>query len=108
MGASAAVAGGIVYVGTYNGWVDALDGATGEVEWSTVLGGPEESSPAVSVGMLYVWCDDEKLYAFGRRHGGAPVQVALPASVYFSPAVANGVVYVGSHAPDAAMGAREE
>jgi outer membrane protein assembly factor BamB len=76
--------------------------------WLGTTGGDVESSPAVSNGVVYVGADDGKLYAFD-AHGvtnctGASPKTCAPlwtaatgGPVISSPAVANGVVYVGSN-----------
>ena len=55
--ATATVVGSVVYVAAGNGVVDALDAATGAVEWTTQVGGPDDyiySATAVFAGNLYV------------------------------------------------------
>jgi outer membrane protein assembly factor BamB len=78
--------------------------------WQADTGDVVYSSPAVANGVLYVGSQDQKLYAFsaaGTTGCAAPapgsVKTCTPlwtatvgGSVYSSPAVANGVVYVGS------------
>lgn len=59
IGSSAAVESGIVYFGAVNGFVYALDGATGALVWKVRLGDPCQgfeiwSSPAVYNGVVYV------------------------------------------------------
>lgn len=58
IGSSAAVVDGVVYFGAANGYVYALDAATGSLVWKVQLGDPCQgyfiwSSPAVSNGMVY-------------------------------------------------------
>lgn len=48
-----AVAGGVVYAGTFAGAVAAVDAATGHVLWSTPVDGAVTSSVAVSGGQVY-------------------------------------------------------
>jgi polyvinyl alcohol dehydrogenase (cytochrome) len=55
--ATATVVGSVVYVAAGNGVVDALDAATGAVDWSTQVGGANDyiySATAVYAGNLYV------------------------------------------------------
>src|SRR3984957_10430023 len=62
-GSSAAVANGVVYVGSYDGNVYALDAATGVKLWSFATGGEVFSSPAVANGVVYVGSNDQNVYA---------------------------------------------
>ena len=61
---SPAVANGVVYVGTYNSFLYALDARTGAFKWSYLTGGEVRSSPAVVNGVVYFGSYDSKLYAF--------------------------------------------
>lgn len=67
---SAAVANGVVYIGTYRG-VYALDAATGASLWSFTTAFEDESSSTVVNGMVFIGSDDHNLYAFGLRVGPA-------------------------------------
>ncbi len=99
---SPGVVGGVVYVGTDDGTVYALDANTGAVRWSYLTLGAVESSPAVVGGVVYVGSDDGTVYALDANTG--KVRWSLPireitTSVTTSastPAVVGGVVYVGS------------
>ena len=115
---SPAVYNGVVYVGSDNGKLYAFDAAgntncsgvpkTCAPLWTGSTGGSLFSSPAVVNGVLYIGSEDGKLYAFDpsgtTNCSGAPktcaplwtAQVGTGAGVYASPAVANGIVYVGS------------
>jgi outer membrane protein assembly factor BamB len=61
------VAGGVVYIGTYEGRVHALDAAAGTAVWSFAIGADVESSPAVADGALYIGSCDGNLYRFDTR-----------------------------------------
>ena len=61
---SPAVANGVVYVGSYDDKVYALNASTGALLWSYTTGYEVFSSPAVANGVLYVGSDDYKVYAF--------------------------------------------
>jgi outer membrane protein assembly factor BamB len=62
---SPAVANGVVYVGSNDNKIYALDAKTGAFLWSYITGAWIESSPAVVDGRVYVDSRDGKLYAFG-------------------------------------------
>jgi len=127
---SPAVAGGIVYVGSDDGKLDAYDatgttGCTGTPKtcqplWTATTGGPVQSSPAVAGGTVYVGSNDGKLYAYdatgttgctGTPKTCQPLWTATTGgpvgALDATPAVANGVVLVDLgdrqlHAYDAA------
>ena len=96
MRSSPAVASGVVYVGSDDKAVYALDAATGAVLWKTTTGAAVRSSPAVANGVVYVGSDDAGLYALNATTGQVIWKTTTGASVRSSPAVSNGVVYVGS------------
>ena len=102
---SPAVANGTVFVGSDDGYVYALSAATGSVTWSYRVGGVGELSPAVDDGVVFVggWSYSKapayghaKLYALDASTGAPKwVQKFGSGPAYSSPAVANGVVYIG-------------
>ena len=93
---SPAVAGGVVYVGSADSHVYALDGSTGELIWSYETGSAVFSSPAVSGGVVYVGSWDNRVYALDASTGDLIWSYETGAYVLSSPAVSGGVVYVGS------------
>jgi peptide/nickel transport system substrate-binding protein len=94
---SPAVAGGVVYVGSADGKVYALNATTGTQVWNFTTGGRIEwSSPAVTGGVVYVGSTDGKVYALNATTGTQVWSCTTGSAVYSSPAVAGGVVYVGS------------
>ena len=129
-----AVAGGVVYVGSTDGSLYAVNQADGTQRWKFESEGPIASSPAVSDGLVYVASLDGNVYAVdaatgarrwsfatgGERrftargiHGAMPRTEMMPDpfDVFLSsPTVAGGTVYIGSgdqqvYALDAATGA---
>ncbi len=62
---SPAVANGVVYVGSGDNNIYALDASTGAKLWQFTTGSTVESSPAVANGVVYVGSDDGNIYAFG-------------------------------------------
>jgi len=61
---SPAVANNVVYVGSWDGSLYALDARSGTKFWSYQTGDGIYSSPTVVNGVVYVGSDSGKLYAF--------------------------------------------
>ncbi len=130
---SAAVVGGVVYVGSNDGRLYAIDEETGTEKWNFETGARIPSSPAVADGVVFFGSYDGNFYAVdvatgklrwkfadpGERrfaathlHGSVPVGETMPDpfDVYLSsPVVWKGAVYFGSgdgkvYALDAASG----
>ncbi len=124
---------GVVYFGSDDGNVYAVDAASGQLRWARKTGGPVPSTPALAGDTLYVASYDGKFYALDKRtgaprwkfatggeqrfeakglHGMQPKNQTFPDpyDVYLSsPVVVRGVVYFGSgdhhvYALDAATG----
>jgi len=91
---SPAVATGMVYVGSGDKNLYALNASTGVLLWQYTTGGAV-GDPAVANGVVYVNSDDKNLYALNASTGGLLWQYTT-GGVFFSPTVANGVVYFGS------------
>jgi glucose dehydrogenase len=64
---SPTVASGVVYVGSYDNNVYALNAKTGAKLWSYTTGSYVWSSPAVANGTVYVGSYDGNVYAFGLK-----------------------------------------
>jgi outer membrane protein assembly factor BamB len=103
--ASPAVAGGTVFIGSWDGRFYAIDADTGAQKW-VFEGGQDpaihnqvgfQSSAAVVDGTVYVGCRDAHVYAFdaatGRKKWDYPTSKSW---VNGTPAVRDGVVYVGT------------
>jgi outer membrane protein assembly factor BamB len=94
---AAAVANGIVYLGSSDHHVYALDAKTGAPVWNAQTGGAVLSSPAVVDGVVYVGSDDKHIYAFDAETGAT--RWTAPTGTYgveAPVAVARGVVYAGT------------
>jgi len=59
----------VVYVGSGDGHVYALNASTGALLWSYTTGDHVYSSPAVVNGVVYVGSNDGKVYAFSLKKG---------------------------------------
>ncbi|MGA2489326.1 MAG: PQQ-binding-like beta-propeller repeat protein [Anaerolineales bacterium] len=109
---SPTIAKGVVYFGSDDKSVYAVDTTTHQARWKFITGGIVRSRPAVSGKMVYVASDDGTLYALdassGKEKWKADLDSAkIPARgdlshgydyLQSSPAVADGIVYVGSGA----------
>ena len=92
---SAAVANGIVYFGSRNGKLYALNAATGAKLWDFKTGSWVESSPAIENGVVYFGSNDGALYALDALSGKKLWQFEVRFGVLSSPAVADGKIYFG-------------
>jgi eukaryotic-like serine/threonine-protein kinase len=129
---SPAVVEGVVYVGSTDGNLYAIDEESGTEKWKFTTGARIPSSPAVAGGLIFFGSYDgyfyaidqatgklkwkfhnaERRYAAKHLHGSLPVDETMPDpfDVYLSsPAVWKGAVYFGSgdgsvYALDAATG----
>jgi outer membrane protein assembly factor BamB len=106
---SPAVVGGVVFVGSWDSKVYALNASSGALIWSYKTGGYLYSSPAVAGGVVYVGSNDDKVYALNATTGKLVWKYPTGGVVESSPVVVGGVVYVGSwdsyvYALDAAKG----
>jgi hypothetical protein len=94
---SPAVVGDVVYVGSEDHDVYALNARTGAYIWSYTTGaGVGFTSPAVADGTVFVGSDDGKVYALDAATGNLVWSYQTGDMVSSSPAVVGGVVYVGS------------
>jgi len=109
--ASPAVANGVVYISSTDGFLYAIDAATGQANWSVEIG-YSEAPPAVADGVVYVGGPRNTLYAID-ADTGEEIWQALGGrfdALVSSPAIVDGKVYVGSaadgnfYALDAATG----
>lgn len=107
---SPAVVDGVLYVGSDDNRVYALDAVTGAELWNYTTGGRVLASPAVINGVVYVGSYDKTLYALDKGTGTKLWSFLTGGWVTSSPVVTDGVVYSGSlddrlYAIDAVTGA---
>ena len=92
---SPAVVNGVVYVGSYDNKVYALNASTGALLWSYATGNSVDSSPAVANGVVYVGSWDFYIFALNAKTGA--LLWNFPGDITDSPAVANGMLYYGTY-----------
>jgi outer membrane protein assembly factor BamB len=93
---SPAVANGIVYAGSCDHYIYALNSKNGTLLWKYLTGSSVESSPSVADGVVYVGSDDDNIYALNAHTGALRWKYTTRNQVTSSPTVVDGVVYVGS------------
>jgi outer membrane protein assembly factor BamB len=97
---SPAVSNGVVYVGSDDNKVYAIDAASGTKLWDYDAGNYVsyvDSSPAVSNGVVYFGSENGIVYALNARTGSKLWSYQTGDYVISSPAIVDGVVYVGSN-----------
>ena len=117
---SPVVAGGVVYFGSGDGHLYALDARSGQLRWRFRTGDVVHASPAYADGVVFVGSWDSWFYAVDARtgeqkwrfHGGEDPMIHNQVGFQSSPAVVDGIVYTGSrdsnlYALDAATGAEK-
>jgi outer membrane protein assembly factor BamB len=96
------VANGVVYTGSTNGDLYALNAATGSVRWTYPIGTGLVSPPSVANGVVYIGANSqETVYALnaasGKKLWSYNLSSAGPGeTVKSSPAIADGVLYVNA------------
>jgi outer membrane protein assembly factor BamB len=94
---SPAVANGVVYVGSKDGSLYALNAGTGKLLWSYPTGGAITSSPAVANNEVFVYSTGGVFYALRATTGKLIWQRSLGADSNSSPVTSGNNVYVGTH-----------
>jgi outer membrane protein assembly factor BamB len=84
----------VVYVGSNDNYLYALDAVTGALIWKAATGGAINSSPTLAGGVVYVGSEDSYVYAFDAGTGALKWKYFADGAVDGSPTVAGGVVYV--------------
>ncbi len=100
---SPAIANGVVYFGSGDHYVYALDAATGALKWKFLTGDVVHASPAVADGVVYIGSWDRFLYALNGESGtmlwrfetGDDKEIYNHVGIAGSAAVAKGTVYFG-------------
>jgi outer membrane protein assembly factor BamB len=92
-----AVSDGMVYVGTQDGYLYAVDAATGAFRWRFQTGDSFFlASPVVANGVVYTGSKAGTIYALDARTGTELWSYTTEGGINGSPVIADGVVYVAS------------
>jgi outer membrane protein assembly factor BamB len=100
---SPVLAGGVVYIGSGDQHVYALDARTGALRWSFATGDVVHAAPAVANNTVYIGSWDRNLYALDAATGkekwryttGNDTTIYNQIGLASSPAVSGGMVFVG-------------
>src|SRR6266508_1078826 len=94
---SPAVVGGILYVGSWDGYLYALNAASGALKWKYKTGSMiTTSGPAVVSGVVYVGAENGTVYAVNASNGSLKWKRSIGGSIRSSPAVSGGTLYIGN------------
>ena len=86
---------GVVYVGSRDLHIYAIDAATGTMLWRHKTGAEIRAAPTVADGIVFVGSDDGNLYALDAETGTTLWTYESSGLVRVSPVVADGMVYIG-------------
>ena len=93
---------GVIYLGTWDRNVYAIDATTGEVRWTYLTGDQVKGAAAYRNGVVYIGSYDGKLYALDAKSGtevwqaGGQAGFAGNGRFYSTPALAYGRVFIGN------------
>jgi outer membrane protein assembly factor BamB len=93
---SPVVVGDILYVGSSDGNLYALDAVYGEKKWEFNTGGKIWTSPVVEDGVIYISNYEKKLFAVSADSGTMIWSAELPSSIASSPSVSADSIFVGT------------
>jgi hypothetical protein len=95
---SPAVVNGILYFGSADGNLYALDATYGTFKWSYATQGPiDYSSPTAAGGIVYVGSSDHNVYALNATTGAFKWSYTTGGPISSSPTVSGGTVYIASN-----------
>jgi outer membrane protein assembly factor BamB len=87
---------GILYAGSNDGYLYALDASTGSLLWRYKTGGPVTSSPLIANGIVYVGSKDHYVYAINATNGTLDWRYKTANAVLSSAALSGNSLYIGS------------
>ncbi|MCU1267512.1 MAG: hypothetical protein JWM21_3830 [Acidobacteria bacterium] len=97
---AATVSGGIVYIGSADKRLYAVDVETGQEKWHFETQGMVRSIPAVAGGLVFIGSYDHNVYALEARTGALRWKYDTRREVVSAPLVVAGTVYIGSRSAD--------
>lgn len=87
---------GLLYIGSYDNNLYALDAADGKFQWKYPTDGGIVSRPAVFEGNVYIGSEDKRLHVVSARSGKVVWTYFTDGPIRSSPRIAEGHVFIGS------------
>jgi len=87
---------GIIYVGSANGSIYALDATNFQEEWQFPTGDKIWSTPTIEGNTLYIGSFDKNLYAINTHDGSKLWEFITDGAIIAPPLIDDNVVYIGS------------
>jgi outer membrane protein assembly factor BamB len=87
---------GVVYVGSWDHRVYAVDAAGGRVRWVFSTGDKVKGGASLGHGAVYIGSYDGRLYSLDARSGRLRWSADAGAAIYATPSIAGGRVFVGT------------
>jgi len=87
---------GIIYIGSYDNNLYALDSDTGQFVWKYPTDGGIVSKPAIYENAVYFGSEDKRLHVVSTRYGKIAWSYYTEGPVRSSPYIAEGHVFIGS------------
>jgi outer membrane protein assembly factor BamB len=87
---------GVVYVGSYDNNLYAIDASNGQFIWKFPTEGGVVCKPAIAEGLVFFGSEDNRLYAVSARTGKISWTYLTEGAVRSSPRIAEGHIFVGS------------
>ncbi len=96
---SPVVVSGVVYIGSGDGHVYAIDSKSGALRWKAATGGRVRATPLVHEGRVYVGSWDKHFYCLNAADGVIVWKYQTAAEIQSSATYANGVIVFGGRDP---------
>lgn len=87
---------GVIYAGTYDNNLYAINAANGEFMWKYTTDGGIATKPAVYEGNIYIGSEDNRLHAVSTRSGKVLWTYFTEGPIRSSPRIAEGHIFFGS------------
>jgi outer membrane protein assembly factor BamB len=94
---SPAVVDGVVYFGSNDRSVYAIDASSGQKVWSYKTGDAIDGSAAIAGGAVYIGSKDHNIYALNAKTGDLIWSYKTGGDIESFASIANGVLYIGSN-----------
>lgn len=87
---------GVIYFGSYDHNLYALNAATGKLLWKYTADGGIVTKPAVAGDTVCFGCEDHRLHVLSARNGSIQWTYFTKGPVHSSPVIAHGHIFIGS------------